>query len=90
MRSRNRRSPIRTPSVGTVAAKHAACLEPHQRPDHVTAELARAGILVSTAEAFAMGPHRPRALRLALATPPRSELGTVLRNLRDVLDAIPP
>ncbi|WP_329528188.1 aminotransferase-like domain-containing protein [Streptomyces sp. NBC_01462] len=65
-------------------------LEPHQRPDHVAAQLARAGILVSTADAFATGPCRPRALRLALATPPRNELGTVLRNLRDVLDAIPP
>ncbi|MEU1037919.1 PLP-dependent aminotransferase family protein [Streptomyces sp. NPDC005551] len=65
-------------------------LEAHQRPDHVAALLARAGILVSTADAFATGAHRPRALRLALATPPRGELGIVLRRLRDVLDAIPP
>ncbi|MEU0034188.1 PLP-dependent aminotransferase family protein [Streptomyces sp. NPDC006333] len=65
-------------------------LEPHQRPDHVAAQLARAGILVSTADAFATGPHRPRALRLALATPPRDELENVLHHLRDVVDAIPP
>lgn len=65
-------------------------LEPHQRPDHVAALLANAGILVSTADAFATGPHRPRALRLALATPPRDQLATVLQRLKDVLDAIPP
>ncbi|MEU5096557.1 PLP-dependent aminotransferase family protein [Streptomyces sp. NPDC020996] len=65
-------------------------LEPHQRPDHVAAVLAEEGILVSTADAFATGPHRPHALRLALATPPRDELGAVLRCLKDTIDAIPP
>ncbi|WP_030694272.1 hypothetical protein [Streptomyces globisporus] len=34
-------------------------LEPHQRPDHVAAVLAEEGIIVSTADAFAAGPHRP-------------------------------
>ncbi|WP_324789753.1 PLP-dependent aminotransferase family protein [Streptomyces sp. H51] len=65
-------------------------LEPHQRPDHVAAVLAEEGILVSTADAFATGPHRPHALRLALATPPRDELGAALRCLKDAIDAIPP
>lgn len=65
-------------------------LEPHQRPDQVAALLAEAGILVSTADAFATGPHCPRALRLALATPPRDELRTVLQRLKDVIDAVPP
>ncbi|MER5990320.1 PLP-dependent aminotransferase family protein [Streptomyces viridosporus] len=65
-------------------------LEPHQRPDHVATVLAGKGILVSTADAFATGPHRPRALRLALATPPRDELGAVLRSLKDAVEAIPP
>jgi DNA-binding transcriptional MocR family regulator len=65
-------------------------LEPHQRPDHVAALLAEAGVLLSTADAFATGPFRPAALRLALATPPRHELGAVLRTLRQVIDAIPP
>ncbi|MFG3587338.1 PLP-dependent aminotransferase family protein [Streptomyces sp. NPDC047990] len=65
-------------------------LEPHQRTDHVAADLAEQGILVSTADAFATGPTRPRALRLALATPPRDELGAALRRVKDTLDAIPP
>ncbi|WP_328686041.1 aminotransferase-like domain-containing protein [Streptomyces sp. NBC_00343] len=65
-------------------------LEPHQRPDRVAAVLAERGILVSTADAFATGPHRFRALRLALATPPRDLLGSVLRDLRDAIGSIPP
>jgi DNA-binding transcriptional MocR family regulator len=65
-------------------------LEPHQRADHVAAVLAEAGILVSTADAFATGPYRPRALRLALATPSRDELRTALYRLRDAIEAIPP
>ncbi|MER7539943.1 PLP-dependent aminotransferase family protein [Streptomyces sp. NPDC097704] len=65
-------------------------LEPHQRPDHVAAALAEEGILVSTADAFATGPHRPRALRLALATPPPDELRGALHRLRTTIEAIPP
>ncbi|MGW7267821.1 aminotransferase-like domain-containing protein [Streptomyces sp. NPDC054842] len=65
-------------------------LEPHQRPDQVAALLADAGVLVSTADAFATGPLRPRAIRLALATPPRQALGSALRSVREVIDAIPP
>ncbi|MCX4817936.1 PLP-dependent aminotransferase family protein [Streptomyces sp. NBC_01239] len=65
-------------------------LEPHQRTDHAAAVLAEQGILVSTADAFATGPNRPRALRLALATPPRDELGAALRSVKDTLDAMPP
>ncbi|MFF4291810.1 PLP-dependent aminotransferase family protein, partial [Streptomyces sp. NPDC001633] len=65
-------------------------LKSHQRPDHVATVLAAKGILVSTADAFATGPHRPRALRLALATPPRDELGAALRCLKDTIDTIPP
>ncbi len=65
-------------------------LEPHQRPDHVAALLAEEGILVSTADAFATGPHRPHALRLALACPDLGELGPALHRLRDAIEAIPP
>ncbi|MFB9877441.1 PLP-dependent aminotransferase family protein [Planobispora siamensis] len=65
-------------------------LEAHQRPDHVAAVLAREGILVSTADAFATGPSRPRALRLALGTPPLDGLGPALRRLRCAIEAIPP
>ncbi|ROQ27038.1 DNA-binding transcriptional MocR family regulator [Streptomyces sp. PanSC19] len=65
-------------------------LEPHQRPDHVAAALAAEGILVSTADAFATGPHRPRALRLALATPSPDELRGALHRLRATIEAIPP
>ncbi|MFI0421183.1 PLP-dependent aminotransferase family protein [Spongiactinospora sp. 9N601] len=64
-------------------------LQPHQRPDHVADALAGAGILVSTADAFATGAYRPHALRLALGTPPRDELGPALRRLRRTLDEIP-
>ncbi|MFI5914175.1 PLP-dependent aminotransferase family protein [Dactylosporangium sp. NPDC051541] len=65
-------------------------LQPHQRLDHAAKVLAREGILVSTADAFATGSYRPHALRLALATPPRDELGPILRRLRAALDAMPP
>ncbi|MQS15600.1 PLP-dependent aminotransferase family protein [Streptomyces kaniharaensis] len=65
-------------------------LEPHQRPDHVAAVLAAEGILISTADAFTTGPHSRRAVRLALATPPRHELEGVLRRLRTAIEAIPP
>ncbi|MFJ3759687.1 hypothetical protein [Streptomyces sp. NPDC090080] len=65
-------------------------LEPHQCPDQVADALAERGVLVSTGDAFAVGPHRPRALRLAPAGPRRDGLGPVLRTVRDVLDAIPP
>lgn len=65
-------------------------LEPHQRPDHVAAVLAEEGILVSTADAFATGPYRPQALRLALATVALGELGAVLHHLRDTIEAIAP
>ncbi|MFI0926438.1 PLP-dependent aminotransferase family protein [Streptomyces sp. NPDC021012] len=65
-------------------------LASHQRPDHVAAVLAETGVLVSTADAFATGPHRPKALRLALATPPLGELPRVLSELRATIEAIPP
>ncbi|MFG2563419.1 aminotransferase class I/II-fold pyridoxal phosphate-dependent enzyme [Streptomyces sp. NPDC048496] len=65
-------------------------LEPHQRPDRVADVLAAEGILVSTGDAFASGPLRPAALRLALATPALDELGPVLHHLRDAIEAIAP
>lgn len=65
-------------------------LRPHQRPDHAAAALASQGILVSTGDAFATGPYRPHALRLAIATPPLDELGPALHRLRDAIEAIPP
>lgn len=65
-------------------------LQPHQRPDHAAAVLAAEGILVSTADAFAAGPYRPHAIRLALSTPPLGELGSVLHRLRDAIETIPP
>ncbi|MFD7582622.1 PLP-dependent aminotransferase family protein [Kitasatospora sp. NPDC059817] len=65
-------------------------LAEHQRPDRVAAVLAGEGILVSTADAFVTGPHRPRAVRLALATPPLDALAGVLGRLRAAVEAIPP
>ncbi|MEV7775121.1 PLP-dependent aminotransferase family protein [Kitasatospora sp. NPDC086791] len=65
-------------------------LEPHQRPDRVAAALAAEGILISTADAFATTPHHPGAIRLALATPPLTDLPAALDRLRTTLDAIAP
>lgn len=65
-------------------------LEPHQRPDHVASALAQEGILISTADAFATGSYRPRALRLALGTLPLDELEPALHRIRDTIEAIPP
>ncbi|GGS82275.1 PLP-dependent aminotransferase family protein [Nonomuraea spiralis] len=65
-------------------------LEPYQRPDRVAALLAGQGILVSTGDAFAAGPYRPHALRLALGSPPLDELGPALRRLRAAIETIPP
>ena len=64
-------------------------LEPHLRRDRVAAALAQEGILVSTADAFAIDGNPPQALRLALSEPPLEELPAVLRRLRAVLDAFP-
>ncbi|MFI5647642.1 PLP-dependent aminotransferase family protein [Kitasatospora sp. NPDC051705] len=65
-------------------------LAEHQRPDRAAAVLAEQGILVSTADAFATGPLRPHALRLALAGPPLEELAGVLGRLRAAVESIPP
>ncbi|WP_109529438.1 MULTISPECIES: aminotransferase-like domain-containing protein [Nocardia] len=65
-------------------------LAPHQRPDQVADVLARAGILVSTVDAFATGAHRPPALRLALGTPDLADLRAALLRLRDAIESIPP
>ncbi|MFD7447767.1 PLP-dependent aminotransferase family protein [Kitasatospora sp. NPDC059827] len=65
-------------------------LEPHQRPDRVAALLAAEGILISTADAFATGPHHPNAIRLALANPPLPELPAVLGRLRATIESIAP
>jgi DNA-binding transcriptional MocR family regulator len=56
----------------------------------VAAVLAAEGILITTADAFAVGSHRPHALRLALGTPPRHELEPALHRLRTAIEAIPP
>jgi len=65
-------------------------LRPHQRPDHVAAMLAHEGILVSTADAFAIGSYRPHALRLALGTPALGQLRHALHRLRKTVEDIPP
>ena len=78
--------------VSTHPASYMAwlALQPHQRPDQVAAILASQGIHVSTSDAFATGPYRPHALRLALATPPLEQLAAALRSVRDAIEAIPP
>ncbi len=64
-------------------------LAPHLRMDQVAAALARAGILVTTADAFAAGRHPPQALRLALTGPTLADLTPVLTRLRTTLDTFP-
>lgn len=54
------------------------------RSDHVAHLLADEGILVSTADAFAVTPHPPNALRLALATVDETRLAATLRRIREV------
>lgn len=52
------------------------------RADIVAHRLADSGVLVSTADAFAVAPNPPNALRIALANPPMTELDAVLRTIR--------
>lgn len=59
------------------------------RADQAATRLAEAGILVSTAEAFAITPHAPHALRLSLATPALGDLEGALELLCSTLAAIP-
>lgn len=60
-------------------------LEQELRADRVAAELARQGVLVTTAELFAATRHSPQALRLALGSLPLEALGQALRSIKDVL-----
>ncbi|MEH3129504.1 MAG: PLP-dependent aminotransferase family protein [Mycolicibacterium neoaurum] len=59
------------------------------RADLAAAHLARAGILVSTADAFDTTGHWPHALRLALATAALDDLGPVLDTLRTTVLSVP-
>lgn len=52
------------------------------RVDIVAHRLADSGVLVSTADAFAVGPNAPNALRIGLASPPMGELVAALRAIR--------
>ncbi|MEV8517128.1 PLP-dependent aminotransferase family protein [Dactylosporangium sp. NPDC051484] len=63
---------------------------PHDlRADQAATHLADAGVLVSTADAFATTTHPPHALRLAIATPPLPELADILEHVRTTIDSIP-
>ena len=64
-------------------------LPEHVRADQAATRLADEGILTSTADAFSTTPHPPHALRLALATPPLSDLPNILDRLRTNVEAIP-
>jgi DNA-binding transcriptional MocR family regulator len=65
-------------------------LDAEVRVDATARELAEAGILVSTADAFATGPDRPHALRLALGGPDLDQLAPALRRVRSALTGAPP
>jgi DNA-binding transcriptional MocR family regulator len=55
------------------------------RSDQIAHVLAEEGILVSTGEAFCVTSHPPNALRLALGTPPLSDLTKALHRVRHVV-----
>ncbi|MCV7103583.1 aminotransferase-like domain-containing protein [Mycobacterium palustre] len=55
------------------------------RAERIAHELADAGILVSTAEAFCVTPHPPNALRLALGTPEHNDLAEALDRVRQIV-----
>ncbi|MFI9008123.1 PLP-dependent aminotransferase family protein [Actinosynnema sp. NPDC053489] len=93
--ARARQAVARTALAGLDTTAHPASfflwlrLAPHLHPDRVAAALAREGVLVSTADAFAPGRHAPHALRLALTGPAFDDLAPVLARLRATLDAFP-
>lgn len=58
------------------------------RADIVAHRLADSGVLVSTADAFAVATNPPNALRIALANPPLAELDAVLRTIRGAVRVI--
>ncbi|MEZ0113295.1 DNA-binding transcriptional MocR family regulator [Catenulispora sp. EB89] len=60
------------------------------RADQVAARLAEQGILVSAAEAFAVPPFAPNALRLALGSVELDRLATVLRSVADLVRSMEP
>ena len=93
--ARARQAVARAALAGLDVAAHPASyftwlrLEPHLRRDRVAAALAREGILVSTADAFATDGNPPQALRLALSEPPLGDLAAVLGRVRAVLETFP-
>lgn len=52
------------------------------RAEDTAARLARQGVTVTTAAAFAVGPQRPQALRLALGSVPLASLRAALEQVR--------
>ncbi|MEU4745475.1 PLP-dependent aminotransferase family protein, partial [Actinosynnema sp. NPDC023658] len=94
--ARARQSVARTALAGLDTTAHPASfflwlrLAPYLHADRVATALAREGILVSTADAFATGKHAPQALRLALTDPPIDDLAPILTRLRTTLDTFPP
>jgi DNA-binding transcriptional MocR family regulator len=62
-------------------------LPEYVRSDQIAHDLAKEGILVSTAEAFCVTPHAPNALRLALGTPSLTELADALDRVREVVQS---
>jgi DNA-binding transcriptional MocR family regulator len=83
------RATLRTLDYTAHRSSHFGWLElpARVRADRVAARLADAGILVSTADAFATTPTAPHALRLALATPPLDRLGAVLERVLSAVAA---
>ncbi|MFZ6734162.1 PLP-dependent aminotransferase family protein [Undibacterium sp. Ji42W] len=52
------------------------------RAEQITAELAKQGVMVSTADAFSAGTSAPQALRLALGSIPLDSLANALRKVQ--------
>ncbi|GAC70195.1 PLP-dependent aminotransferase family protein [Gordonia soli] len=64
-------------------------LPPHLRADTTATHLAHTGILVTTADTFTTTTHPPHALRLALASPPLTQLPTILNHIHHTINTIP-
>ncbi|QEI06665.1 PLP-dependent aminotransferase family protein [Pigmentiphaga aceris] len=59
------------------------------RMDRIATALARRGIAVSKAQAYATTRHAPHALRLGLSSLPTAQLRSVLMQVRDTIDRFP-
>ena len=93
--ARLRQAIARKVFAGMEMTAHAASLfvwlqlPPDLRMDRIAMALAERQIAVSKAEAYATTRHAPQALRLGLSSVPLDQLGAVLTQVREVIEAYP-